>query len=106
MFLDPMLNLGLITPDEAKSLIINDVAIGEEWAQNEVERYTYRMPGQATAYYYGYNKMQALRTQTELKLRERFQQRAYHDFILAQGILPPDILKKAVMTEFVPSQLD
>ncbi|MGB5335996.1 MAG: DUF885 domain-containing protein, partial [Woeseiaceae bacterium] len=106
MFLDPMLNLGLITPEEAKSLIVNDIAIGESWAQNEVERYTYRMPGQATAYYYGYNKMQALRTQTELKLREQFDQKAYHDFILAQGMLPHDILKEAIMTEFVPSQLD
>lgn len=104
MFLDPMLNLGLITPAEAKALIINDVAIGESWAQNEVERYTYRMPGQATAYYYGYNKMQALRTQTELKLREDFDQQAFHDFVLAQGLLPPDILKDSVMTEFVPSQ--
>ncbi|MGI9248900.1 MAG: DUF885 domain-containing protein [Woeseiaceae bacterium] len=103
MFLDPMLNLGLITPDEAKSLIMNDVAIGETWAQNEVERYTYRMPGQATAYYYGYNKMQALRAQTELKLRDDFDQQAFHDFILAQGMLPPDILKEAVMSEFVPS---
>ncbi len=106
MFLDPMLNLGLITPEEAKSLIMNDVGIGETWAQNEVERYTYRMPGQATAYYYGYNKMQALRAQTELKLRGQFDQQAYHDFILAQGMLPPDILKDAVMTEFVPSQLN
>lgn len=106
MFLDPMLNLGLITPEEAKSLIVNDVAIGESWAQNEVERYTYRMPGQATAYYYGYNKMQALRAQAELKLRDRFDQQAYHDFILAQGMLPPDILKDAVMNEFVPSQRD
>jgi hypothetical protein len=106
MFLDPMLNLGLITPEQAKSLIMNDVAIGETWAQNEVERYTYRMPGQATAYYYGYNKMQALRTQTELRLREDFDQRAYHDFILAQGMLPPEILKDAVMSEFVPSQLN
>jgi hypothetical protein len=104
MFLDPMLNLGLITPEEAKALIINDVAVGETWAQNEVERYTYRMPGQATAYYYGYNKMQALRTQTELKLREDFDQQAFHDFVLAQGMLPPEILKDAVMTEFVPSQ--
>jgi uncharacterized protein (DUF885 family) len=66
MFLDPMLNLGLITPEEAKNLIINDMAIGESWAQNEIERYTYRMPGQATAYYYGYSKMQSLRAQTEL----------------------------------------
>ena len=104
MFLDPMLNLGMITPEEAKALLMNDVAVGEEWAQNEVERYTYRMPGQATAYYYGYNKMQALRTQTELKLRDGFSQRAFHDFVLAQGLLPPDILKDAVMNEFVPSQ--
>jgi len=106
MFLDPMLNLGLITPEEAKDLIMKDVAIGESWAQNEVERYTYRMPGQATAYYYGYNKMQALRAQTELKLRDAFDQQAFHDFVLAQGLLPPDILKGAVMNEFVPSQLN
>ena len=106
MFLDPMLNLGLITPDDAKRLIIEDVAVGEAWAQNEVERYTYRMPGQATAYYYGYGKMQALRAQTELKLRDDFDQQAFHDFVLAQGLLPPDILKQAVMDEFVPSQLN
>ncbi len=106
MFLDPMLNLGLITPEEAKALLLKDVAIGESWAQNEIERYTYRMPGQATAYYYGYNKMQALRTHTELKLRDQFDQQAFHDFILAQGMLPPDILRDAVMNEFVPGQLD
>jgi len=104
MFLDPMLNLGLITPDEAKNLIVNDVAIGESWAQNEIERYTYRMPGQATAYYYGYGKMQSLRAQTELKLREDFDQQAFHDFVLSQGMLPPHLLKDAVMNEFVPSQ--
>lgn len=105
MFLDPMLNLGQITPDEAKRLITDDMGVSEAWAQNEIERYTYRIPGQATAYYYGYNKMQALRTQTELKLREKFDQKAFHDFVLAQGLLPPDILKDAVMNEFVPSQL-
>jgi hypothetical protein len=106
MFLDPMLNLGMITPEEAKALLLNDVAVGEGWAQNEVERYTYRMPGQATAYYYGYSKMQALRAQTELKLRDRFDQQAFHDFVLAQGLLPPHILKDAVMNEFVPGQLN
>jgi uncharacterized protein (DUF885 family) len=106
MFLDPMLNLGLITPEDAKNLIMNDMAIGESWAQNEVERYTYRMPGQATAYYYGYSKMQSLRAQTELKLRGDFDQQAFHDFILDQGMLPPHILKDAVMNEFVPSQMN
>ncbi len=106
MFLDPMLNLGLITPEEAKRLIMEDMAIGESWAQNEIERYTYRIPGQATAYYYGYSKMQALRAQTELKLRDDFDQKAFHDFVLAQGLLPPEILKDAVMNDFVPSQLN
>jgi hypothetical protein len=106
MFLDPMLNLGLITPDEAKRVLIDDVVLGESWAQNEIERYTYRMPGQATAYFYGYRKLQSLRTQTELALKDRFNARAFHDFILAQGLLPPDILRKAIMEEFVPSQKD
>jgi hypothetical protein len=106
MFLDPMLNLGMITPEEAKHLIMEDMAIGESWAQNEIERYTYRIPGQATAYYYGYSKMQSLRAQTELKLQDKFDQQAFHDFVLAQGLLPPDILKDAVMNDFVPSQLN
>lgn len=104
MFLDPMLNLGLITPEEAKALLVEDVAVGESWAQNEVERYTYRMPGQATAYYYGFLNLQGLRTRTELALRDRFDQQAFHDFLLAQGLLPPEILEQAVMNEFVPSR--
>ncbi|MFQ5982949.1 MAG: DUF885 domain-containing protein, partial [Woeseiaceae bacterium] len=104
MFLDPMLNLGLITPADAKRLIMEDIGIGESWAQNEVERYTYRMPGQAPAYYFGYTKLQALRTRTELALRDDFDQQAFHDFILAQGMLPPELLRKAVMNDFVPAQ--
>ena len=104
MFLDPMLNLGLITPEVAKSLIIEDIGIGEIWAQNEIERYTYRIPGQAPAYYFGYTKLQALRTQTELALRDDFDQQSFHDFILAQGMLPPALLSKAVMEDFIPSQ--
>jgi uncharacterized protein (DUF885 family) len=106
MFLDPMLNLGLITPEEAKRLMVEDVVIGESWAQNEIERYTYRIPGQAPAYYFGYTKLLALRTQTELVLRDDFDQQSFHDFILAQGMLPPDLMKKAVMEDFVPSQRD
>jgi hypothetical protein len=104
MFLDPMLNLGQISPENAKRLLMEDVVVEEGWAQNEIERYTYRIPGQATAYYFGYLNMQSLRTQTELALREDFDQLAFHDFVLEQGLLPPEILKQAVLEEFVPSQ--
>jgi uncharacterized protein (DUF885 family) len=77
--------------------------VEEGWAQNEIERYTYRSPGQATAYYYGYLSMQGLRAQAELALREDFDQQAFHDFVLDQGLLPPEILERAVLEEFVPS---
>lgn len=104
MFLDPMLNTGQITPEAAKRLLTDDVVIDEGWAQNEIERYTYRSPGQATSYYYGYSKMQALRTRTELILKENFDQRSFHDFVLAQGALPPHMLAEAVTNVFLPAQ--
>ncbi|MEA3174625.1 MAG: hypothetical protein QOF42_2036, partial [Gammaproteobacteria bacterium] len=31
-------------------------------------------------------------------------QNKFHDFILEQGLLPPDLLRKAVLEEFIPSQ--
>ena len=104
MFLDPMLNTGQVTPEVARRLLMDDVVLSERWAQNEIERYTYRLPGQATAYYYGYAKLQALRAPTELALEDRFDQQAFHDFVLAQGLLPPHLLKAAVMEEFVPAR--
>jgi len=101
IWLDPMLNLNLITAEEAKRVLMDDVMEDDSNAQNEVERYTYRMPGQATAYYYGYENLQALRAQTELELKDGFDQKAYHDFILAQGLLPPEVLAEAVETGFI-----
>ncbi len=104
-FLDPMLNLGMMEPEAAKRFIMEEVGMSEPMATQEVDRYTFRAPGQATSYYYGYMNLQRLRTQVELALRNKFNQQAYHDFVLAQGLLPPELLTKAVMEEFVPTQL-
>lgn len=102
-FLDPMLNLGQLEPHEAKAFLIRELVLSEPMAAQEVDRYTSQMPGQATSYYYGLMKLQALRTQTELTLAEDYDQLAFHDFILAQGLLPPELLRKAVLEEFVPA---
>ena len=91
--------------ERATDYLMRNVGLPRYFAEYEARRYAV-VPGQATAYYYGYNKMQALRAQTELKLRDSFDQQAFHDFLLSQGMLPPDILKDAVMNEFVPSQLN
>jgi uncharacterized protein (DUF885 family) len=100
-FLDPMLNLGLIGKEEALELITRDVGLSKALANQEINRYTFRAPGQATSYYYGYMNLMSLRAEVELRMRDRFNQRAYHDFLLKQGLLPPDILRQAVLTEFV-----
>jgi uncharacterized protein (DUF885 family) len=42
-----------------------------------------------------------LRTEVELALGSGFNQREFHDFILRQGLLPPDLLRTAVLAEFV-----
>jgi len=105
IWLDPMLNLGLISADEAKRILMEDVMEDDLGAQTEVDRYTFRMPGQATAYYYGYENLQGLRSQTELRLKDKFKQKDFHDFLLAQGLLPPEVLNKAVAENFIAPQL-
>ncbi|WP_371771960.1 DUF885 domain-containing protein [Massilia orientalis] len=102
--LDPQINLGRMTPEQAKDFLMREVVLSEPFAQSEVDRYSYRMPGQATAYYYGYVKLRALKTQAEIALGDRFSLKAFNDFIIAQGILPPALMKQAVLEEFIPSQ--
>ena len=100
-FLDPELQSGKVTPEEAKRVLEQDVVQSPAFAEEEVERYTYRAPGQANSYYYGFTKLVALRKDVEGTLGSKFNQKKYHDFILGQGLLPPDLLRKAVMEDFV-----
>lgn len=103
-FLDPMLNLGLLQPDQALRFLMDEVVLSEPMAKQEVDRYTFVAPGQATSYYYGYTRLNALRTRVELAQAGRFNALAFHDFIVSQGLLPFDLLEQAVMTEFVPAK--
>ncbi|HEY0767650.1 MAG TPA: DUF885 domain-containing protein [Steroidobacteraceae bacterium] len=104
-FLDPMLNLGMIKPEEAKRILMEDVVLSEPMAKEEVDRYTFTLPGQATSYFFGYSKLEALRVKTELALGAKFAPQSYHDYIIAQGLLPPDLLEKAVLDGYVKPQL-
>ena len=103
-FLDPMLNLGLIEPEAAKQFLMTEVGLSEPMAKQEVDRYTFNAPGQATAYFYGYQKIEATRARAEIALGKRFDPLSFHDFILNQGLLPLRLLDTAVMEEYVPSR--
>ena len=103
-FLDPELQAGKIQTADAFRVLEQDVVQSHAFAQEEVERYTYRAPGQANSYFYGYTKLIALRRETEEKLGAKFNQKKFHDFLLSQGLLPPDLMRRAVLEEFVKGQ--
>ncbi|HMH66402.1 MAG TPA: DUF885 domain-containing protein [Pinirhizobacter sp.] len=104
-FLDPMLNLGLIDRARAHDILVNDVGLSEAMARQELDRYTFNSPGQATAYFYGYMRLLQLRAQTEVALGKKFDRLAFNNFLVDQGLLPPDQLAEAVRTKFIPAQL-
>ncbi|HYV67264.1 MAG TPA: DUF885 domain-containing protein [Myxococcales bacterium] len=96
-FVDPELQTGKWTPESAREFLQKEVGLSPAFATEEVDRFTFRSPGQATAYFYGYTKLVGLREAAERALGSRFDPLAFHDTILAQGLLPPDLLRKAVL---------
>jgi uncharacterized protein (DUF885 family) len=103
-FLDPELQSGKVTPAQAYGVLEKDVMLSHAFAKEEVERFTFRAPGQANSYFYGYTRLLSLRKETEAALGPKFDQKKFHDFILSQGLLPPDLMRKAVLQDFVRSQ--
>lgn len=104
-FLDPMLNLGLISRERAHDILTQEVGFSEAMTRQEIDRYTFRAPGQATAYFYGYTRLMELRTATEVALGPKFDRKTFNDFLIGEGLLPPDLLAKTVREQFIPTQL-
>ena len=84
-FLDPELQSGAVTEAQAYSVLEKDVMLSHAFAKEEVERFTFRSPGQANSYFYGYTKLLALRKETEAALGNKFDQKKFHDFVLGSG---------------------
>jgi len=103
-FLDPELQAGKITRQQATKVLIEDVVLSPALTRQEIERYTIQSPGQANSYFYGFTKMIALRKETETALGAKFNALKFHDFILSQGLLTPSLLREAVLKDFIPAQ--
>jgi hypothetical protein len=103
-FLDPELQAGTITPEQAMKVLEEDVVCSRAFATEEVDRFTFRSPGQAVSYFDGYTRILEIRQAAEEALGPKFNVRKFHDFLLGQGLLPPDLMRKAVMEEFVAKQ--
>ncbi len=100
-FLDPELQDGKVTPAEAMRVLQDDVVCSKAFATEEVDRFTFRSPGQAVSYYDGFTRLLEIRQAAEKTMGAKFDVGRFHDFILSQGLLPPSLLRKAVMEDFV-----
>jgi hypothetical protein len=103
--LDPMLNLGLTDTATAERILRDEAGFSPAMVKQEVDRYTFRSPGQAGSYFYGYSQLADLRVATELALGDKFDRMAFNDFIVGQGLLPVNLLAEAVRRDFIPAQL-
>jgi uncharacterized protein (DUF885 family) len=96
-FLDIELNLGRIPPEEVERVMVDEVGFSPAWARTCLLRYTSLMPGQAPSYFYGYLRLLELRRDVERVQGAKFSARAFHDAVIAQGLLPPGLLHDALL---------
>ena len=83
------------TREEATQYLMTNTPNPESDCLKAIERYIV-MPGQATAYKIGMNKIVELREAAKKKLGDNFDIRDFHDAILATGPVPLDIMEEQV----------
>jgi uncharacterized protein (DUF885 family) len=87
------------TREQAMDYLRSHAALSEHEITTEVERYV-AWPGQALAYKLGERQIRRHRREAEDKLGAKFDQRTFHDAILAIGSVPLPVLEQR-MTQFV-----
>ena len=90
------------TREQAMAYLRDNAALAEHEITTEVERYI-AWPGQALAYKLGEIQIRRHRREAETQLGARFDQRTFHDAILALGSVPLPVLEQR-MAQFIADQ--
>ena len=88
--------------DQALAYLRDNTALSEHEITTEIDRYI-SWPGQAVAYKLGELQIRRHRAEAEAALGERFDQRRFHDAILALGSVPLPVLEER-MRQFVADE--
>ena len=83
------------TRDRALAYLRDNTALSEHEVTTEVDRYI-SWPGQALSYKLGEITIMRLRREAEAALGPKFDVRAFHDAVLAQGSVPLPVLESQV----------
>jgi len=81
--------------ERAIDYLASHTALSQREVETEVDRYI-SWPGQALAYKLGELTIRRLRAEAEAALGERFDQRRFHDAILALGSTPLPVLEERI----------
>lgn len=88
--------------EQAIDYLASHTALARHDVETEVDRYI-SWPGQALSYYLGYRTLRELRAEAERELGTRFDQRPFHDMVLALGSVPLPVLEAEVRA-FIAAQ--
>ena len=83
------------TRTQAIQYLIEECGLPEGWATVEVLRYM-AWPAQALSYKVGELAILDLRAKARQRLGERFDLRAFHDAVLAEGNMPISMLRQRI----------
>jgi uncharacterized protein (DUF885 family) len=81
--------------EQAIRYLADHTALSEHEVETEVDRYI-SWPGQALSYKLGEMKILELRARTEKELGAKFDLRAFHDAVLAEGSVPLPVLEQRI----------
>jgi uncharacterized protein (DUF885 family) len=83
------------TREQAVRYLAEHTALSEHEVETEVDRYI-SWPGQALSYKLGEMKILELRARAEKELGPKFDLRAFHDAVLAEGSVPLPVLEQRI----------
>ena len=95
LVIDTGIHHGGWTRDEAIAYLRDNTALSEHEVTTEVDRYI-SWPGQALSYKLGEIVIMRLRREAEAELGPKFDVRAFHDAVLAQGSVPLPVLEAEI----------